>query len=618
MPFGYNGKILVVHLDAGNWTIDEHDETWYRTYWGGGGLASWYMHKLIPKGCDPLSPKNVLVFATSVLCGAPLPGFSRLTVAAKSPLTGGFGESEAGGYLGPELKHAGFDAIVFTGKSAKPVYLYINKGEVSLRDAGKLWGMENAPLHDALKKELGEDKIRVASIGPAGENLVRYACVINELIHVNGRSGMGAVMGSKNLKAVVCLGDEKSITYAEPELLKGIGKWFRKAINEHMGCGNLGKSGTPMHVMNLQKGGMLPTRNWRESVFEHAEAIGLPGYEKVLAGRHTCYKCPIACKRIVNNTGASEKRYGGPEYETLAGFGSMCGVGDLDAVCKAHVRSNALGLDTISAGATVAFAMELAEEGIIGKQDIQGFGDSKGMLALLEKIARREGLGDILAEGSALAAKKIGKGAAKFAFTVKGQEPGLHDPRGKTGVAMGFALSPTGADHIEAPHDGSFQGPGVNLIKHIGILESLKPLEVDINKVRFFVQGQKVFSMNNNLSICQFVMRPNAAMTHDKLVEAVKAITGWETSLYELLLGGERSVVLARMFNIREGFSKKDDHLFERMHKPVPAGPLEGKCIDPKEFQAALNLYYEMVNWDENGVPRKGKLYSLNLDWLVA
>ena len=616
MPFGYNGKILVVDLSAGTWTVDEHDETWYRTYWGGGALASWYMHKLIPKGCDPLSPQNVLVFATSVLCGAPLAGFSRLTVAAKSPLTGTFGESEAGGYLGPELKHAGFDAIVFTGKSPKPVYLYINKGNVSLRDAGTLWGMENAPLHDALKKELGEDKIRVASIGPAGETLVRYACVINELIHVNGRGGMGAVMGAKKLKAVVCLGEETSITYADPELLKAVGKWHRKAISEHMPNVNLSKNGTPMHVMTLQNGGMLPTRNWREGVFEHAEAIGVPGYEKILEGRHTCYKCSMACKRIVKNS--SEKRYGGPEFETLAAYGSMCGVGDLALVNKCHERSNALGLDTISAGGVVAFAMELAEEGILDKKELQGFGDGKGMLELLEKIARREGIGDTLAEGSVLAAKKIGKGAEKFVCTVKGQEPGYHDPRGKTGVGLGFALSPTGADHIEAPHDVAFQGAAVNLIKPIGILESPKPLETDIGKVRFFVETQKTWAMNNTLSLCNFVVRPIFAMTYDKLVESVKAITGWETSLYELLMGGERSIVLARMFNIREGFGKNDDCLFERMHKPMPAGPLQGRFFDQQAFRAALDLYYEMMNWDENGVPRKAKLYALNLGWLAA
>ena len=614
MAFGYNGKILVVDLNSGTWSVDEHDDTWYRTYWGGGALASWYMHKFIPQKADPLGKDNVLVFATSVLCGAPLSGFSRYTVAALNPLTGGFGEAEAGGYLGPELKHAGFDAVVFKGKSAKPVYLYINKGEVALRDAGHLWGMENGPLHDALKQELNEKGIRVASIGPAGERMVRFACIMNELVHVNGRCGMGAVMGSKNLKALVCRGDEKSITYADPEGLKEIGNWHRKELSTHMPNVNLGKNGTPMHVMAQQNAGILPTRNWQEGVFEGAEALGLPGYEKIFEGRHTCYKCTVACKRVVKNT---EKRYGGPEYETIAAYGSMCGIADLDAVCKAHERSNALGLDSVSTGAAIAFAMELAERGIIDKKELAGFGDASGMVALVEKIAKREGLGAILAEGVHRAAKAIGKGAEEFDTTVKGQEAAFHDPRGKSGVGMGFALSPTGADHIEAPHEVAFQGDAVNLIKPLGILQSPKPLDCGDEKVRYFVEGEKTWAMNNTLGICNFVVRPIFAMTYEKLCQTVKAITGWETSLYELLLGAERSIVLARMFNVREGMGRKDDRLFKRLYEALPEGPAKGNFIDEKAFRESLDLYYDMMGWDEEGVPRKGKLKAIGLGWLA-
>ncbi|MCL1940226.1 MAG: aldehyde ferredoxin oxidoreductase family protein [Desulfovibrionaceae bacterium] len=615
MPFGYNGKILCVDLTAGTWSVDEHDATWYRTYWGGGALATWYMQKLIPPHCDALGPENVLVFATSVLCGAPISGFSRYTVAAKNPLTGGFGEAEAGGYFGPELKHAGFDAVVFTGKSPKPVYLWINKGEVALRDAGHLWGLENAPLQDAVRQELDDQKVRIASIGPAGENMVRLACITNELIHANGRCGMGAVMGSKNLKAVVCRGDESSIEYADPEALQQVNKWHRKALTEHMPNVNLGKLGTPMHVMAQQNAGILPTRNWSEGVFEGAENLGVPGYEKILEGRHTCYKCSVACKRVVNNV--SDKRYGGPEYETLAAFGSMCGVADLNAVSRAHERSNALGLDTIGAGAAVAFAMELAENGIIDKSEIAGFGDADGMLRLVENIAARKGFGAVLAEGVARAAKSIGKGAEAFAFTVKGQEPAFHDPRGKTGVGMGFALSPTGADHIEAPHEVAFQGEAVRMIAPLGILESPVPTDNGPRKVRYFMEGEKSWAMNNTLGVCNFVVAPIFAMTYGKLCEAVTAITGWQTSLYELLLAGERSVVMARMFNTREGMSSNDDKLFRRLHEPLPEGPSAGKKIDEKEFRAALDLYYEMMGWDEKGIPRPGKLHALNIGWMA-
>lgn len=618
MAFGYNGKILHVDLSKGDWAVETPDEVWYRTYWGGGALASYYMHKFIPRGADALGPDNVLIFAASVLCGAPLSGFSRFTVAAKNPLTNGFGETEAGGYFGPELKHAGYDAIVFRGKSPKPVYLWINNGEVRLRDASRVWGSENAQCMDFIREELGEPKARIASIGPAGENLVLFSCIMNELTHANGRCGMGAVMGSKNLKAVVCLGDEANISYADPEALKAVGSWHRKAITQHMPNVNLGKFGTPMHVMAQQNAGILPTRNWREGIFEHAEALGLPGYEKILKKRHTCYKCSVACKRVVE--GVSDERYGGPEYETLAALGSMCGIGDLAAVCKGHERCNALGLDTVGAGAVVAFAMEIMEKGLVALSDGRKitFGDKDGMVELIDMIAARKDLGDTLALGIQRAAKKIGKGAEEFDFTIKGQEPAFHDPRGKTGVGMGFALSPTGADHIEAPHEVAFQGEAVKLIKPLGILEPPQPLSNGPDKVRYFIAGQQTWTMNNTLGVCNFVVAPIFAMSYSKLCEAVQAITGWETSLYELMLAAERSIVLSRMFNIREGLDRKDDKLFKRLYEAMPAGPAAGGKIDEKEFRDSLDLYYEMMGWDENGNPRKGTLHALNLGFLVS
>ncbi|GAB6059834.1 aldehyde ferredoxin oxidoreductase family protein [Desulfonatronum parangueonense] len=619
MPFGYNGKILVVDLTNQTWSVDEHDEAWYRTYWGGGALASWYMLKHIPTKADPLGPDNVLVFAASVLCGSGLSGFNRYTVAAMNPLTHGFGESEAAGYFGPELKHAGFDAVVFTGKAPKPVYLWINKGQVELRDAAGIWGLENAPALDAIREELGDKKVRIASIGPAGEKMVRLACVINELAHANGRCGMGAVMGSKNLKAIVARGNAESVTYADPAALKELNKWHRARIGEHMPSVNMRKFGTVQHLMAQQNSGILPTRNWKDCQFEDAPKLGWDGYEKVQDGTHTCYKCSVACKRRVNNT--QERRYGGPEYETLAALGSMCGVGDLDAVSKGHERCNALGLDTVGTGAVVAFAMELVEKGILSSEEIGGraitFGDGQGMLELVEKIAARDGIGDILAEGVKRAAQRIGNGAEEYAFHVKGQEPAFHDPRGKTGVGLGFALSPTGADHVEAPHEVPFQGEGVKLINPLGIFVAPQALDNGPDKVRYFIAGEKTWAMNNTLGLCNFVVAPLFSMTYDKLCAAVEAITGWSTSLHELLLAGERSIVLGRMFNVREGMSSKDDKLFRRLFEPLPEGVLKGQTIDPESFQQALDMYYAMMGWDESGVPGKGALYRLHLDWLA-
>jgi len=619
MAFGYNGKILVVDLSNKEWSIDEHDEQWYRTYWGGGSLASWYMHKFIPPEADPLGPGNVLVFAASVLCGAGLSGFNRYTVAAKNPLTGGFGESEAAGYFGPELKFSGFDAVVFKGRSEKPVYLSINNGQVELRDATPYWGMENGPALDGIKAELGDKKVRIASIGPAGENQVRMACIINELAHANGRCGMGAVMGSKNLKALAVRGEPGNLQFADPEALKAVNAWHRKRIKEHMPSVNMRKFGTVQHLMAQQNSGILPTRNWKDCQFEDAEKIGWDGYEQVFSGAHTCYKCSVGCKRKVKNT--DEKRYGGPEYETLAALGSLCGVGDIDAVCKGHERCNALGLDTVGAGGAVAFAMELAEQGILGAEETGGrkivFGDGPGMLELLEMMASREGLGDTLAEGVKRAAERIGNGAQDYAFHIKGQEPPFHDPRGKTGVGLGFALSPTGADHIEAPHEVPFQGEGVKLVGPLGIVTPPKALDNGPDKVRYFIAGEKTWAMNNTLGLCNFVVAPLFSMTYAKLCEAVEAITGWETSLHELMLGAERSIVLARMFNVREGLGRKDDALFRRLHEPLPDGVLKGTTLERKEFQEAIDMYYEMMNWDKEGVPTKGSLRALSLDWLA-
>lgn len=594
MPFGYNGKILHVDLSSGTWRVEEPTETFYRTYWGGGALGSYYLLKEVTKDTDPLGPDNVLVFATSVLVGAPLSGFNRYSVCAKSPLTQAFGETEAGGYFGPALKFAGFDAVVFRGKSPRPVYLWLDNGQVELRDAAALWGLENAPTLDAIREEWGDKKVRVASIGPAGERLSPIACVINELVHVNGRCGMGAVMGSKNLKAVAARGDAENIAFADPELLKNVGSEHQAAIKEHMPNVNLGKLGTPMHVMALQGQGILPTRNWREGVFEGAENLGVPGYEKIADGRGTCYRCTVACKRNVKLDPSFQynPRYGGPEFETIGALGSNCGVSDLASVVKGHERCNAYGLDTISVGCTIAFVMECFERGILTPADTDGrtlsFGDAEGMLWLIERINDQQGIGKILAQGSVRAAQIIGKGAEASVVAVKGMEPGVHDPRGKTGLALAFALSPTGADHIEAPHEVAFQGAAVRLISPLGLFTSPEVKGFSPEKIRFFKIAQDTWAMNNTLGICNYVVAPIFAMSYENLVRAVRAITGWSTSLYELIGAGERSVILARLVNARLGLGRKDDTLSKRLCEPLPSGPLKGQGMDEKALQQGI------------------------------
>ncbi|MCX8022229.1 MAG: aldehyde ferredoxin oxidoreductase family protein [Syntrophorhabdaceae bacterium] len=625
MPFGYNGKILHIDLTLKEISIEEPSPAWYRAYLGGSAMALYYLLKNLDPNVNPLSEKNVLIFASSVVTGAPISGFSRYTVSAKSPLTGGFGEAEAGGYWGPELKFAGFEAIVIKGKAESPVYIWIHNGKAEIRDAEELWGLDNGEVKERITRELGDERIRVASIGPAGERLVRFANVINELRHSNGRTGMGAVMGSKNLKAIAVRGDNR-LEYAKPDLVKEIARWHNERIKTHGPNIQFRDLGTPGLVAGLNALGILPTRNFREGVFEGAEKInGQTLKETILKEAETCYACAVRCKRVVSSDKPYpiDPKFGGPEYETVASLGSFCGIDNLPAIAKGHEMCNRFGIDTISTGAVISFAMECFEAGILTEADTGGreirFGNEEAMLRLIEDITYRRGLGDILAEGVRVASERIGKGAERFAFHSKGQEAPMHDPRGKTSVALSYALSPTGADHLEAQHETAFQirSPLLDQLAPLGILEPIDPFSLGPEKVRAFTIMQRVWYLYNSLGICNFTAAPLFALTFPKLVEAVSAITGWDTSLWELLRIGEKANVMARIFNIREGIDKKADLLPRRFFEPMPSGPLVGKGIDEGEFHRALELYYEILGWDENGVPRAGRLIDLELEWLT-
>ncbi|MHB9099295.1 MAG: aldehyde ferredoxin oxidoreductase family protein [Syntrophales bacterium] len=626
MPYGYNGKILRVDLTTGVMKEEEPGEVVYRTYLGGGGLASYYLLRELRAGIDPLSPDNILIFASNVISGAPIAGMSRFTVAAKSPLTGAYGEAEAGGFWGPELKFAGFDAVIITGKAAKPSYLWINDGKAEIRSAERVWGLDTGPAQEMIREEIGEKRARVALIGPGGENRVRFACVVNELKHVNGRTGMGAVMGSKNLKAVAVRGTKKMEMH-DPEKLREMSKDLTEFIGQHGPNKMLRKLGTSNLVVPLSNQGILPTHNFRTGFFAEAEKIsGEQLTETFLASDESCYACAVRCKRAVEIPGtyATSKRYGGPEYETLGALGSLLCIDDLAAIAKGNELCNRYTLDTISTGVAIGFAMECYEEGTLTKKDTEGieftFGNPEAMVKGIEWIAfRKPGLGNLLADGVKIAAAKLGKDSAKFALHVKGQELPMHDPRGKIGVGVGYAVSPTGADHMRAPHDLAFQAPGpmMGRIAPLGMLEPVSSRELGPRKARQFTYGSFVFSFYESLGVCDFVAGPVWALTLPKLVEVVQAITGWETSLWELMKVGERAVTMARVFNLREGFGRRDDTLPDRLYEPLESGALQGIGIDRAEFDDLLTLYYEAMGWDPgDGVPTRGKLAELNLYWL--
>ncbi|MCR4425083.1 MAG: aldehyde ferredoxin oxidoreductase family protein, partial [Firmicutes bacterium] len=552
---------------------------------------------------------------------------------AKSPLTGGFGEAEAGGFWGPELKGAGFDAVIVEGVADTPVYLYINDGSVEFKDASHLWGKTTQEAQSRIREELGDRAVRVLQIGPAGENLVKFACIVNELKHANGRCGLGAVMGSKRLRAIAVRGHKRP-EMADPERIRELRTWFAKRAKEHAGLVLHSRLGTSKGVLPLNASGILPTRNFQEGQFEGAASIsGEEMEKKLLTGTGTCYGCPVACKRVVSSTEGYQidPEYGGPEYETIGTLGSGCGVRDLAAVCKANELCNAYGMDTISAGLTVAFAMECFERGLLSRSQTDGidlrFGNGEAVVTLIEKMAFREGIGDLLANGSREAGREIGGSAMDYANQVKGQEFPAHEPRAKWGVALGYAVSPTGADHLQAAHDLWFEkdlpanADWITLhdLKPLGLLEPVPAQSIGPDKVRMFTYLQDIWGLVNVLDLCIFVAAPEfSAYSLNQIADMVEAASGWNTSLAELQKMGERGVNMARCFNIREGFGFADDKLPPRLHEPLRGGPFEGYSIPRGDFDEAVRLYYQMRNWElPNGIPTRGKLLELDVKWLA-
>jgi len=620
MPHGYNGKILRVDLSSGKLTTEEFPESFYRRYFGGEGFVGYFLLKEVPKGVDPLGPRNKLIFAAGPLTGVPAGGCGRHSVGAKSPLTGGYGEADAGGYWGAELKMAGFDAIVIEGKADKPVYLFIKDGEASLKDAGRLWGMKALECQNAIQKEQGDAQIKVAQIGPAGEKLVRFASVMNDLDAAAGRTGMGAVMGSKNLKAIACRGTQ-ALSLADPAGVKELARWIRD--NAPVPIKRMRDFGTAQIIDALNGLGGLPTRNFQLGSIDDADKItGETMAETIMVKRRACFACPVQCKREVkvDEPYTVDPQYGGPEYETIAALGSNCDITDLKAIAKGNEIANAYGLDTISCGMAIAFAMECFENGLLTKQDTGGldlrFGNAPAMVQMVEQIARREGLGDLLAEGVARAAKKIGKGAEEYALHIKGQELPMHEPRLKQGLGVGYAISPTGADHCHNIHDTVYVSMTglMEDIQALGVLEPMPADDLSAAKVQLVAHYADWMHFLNCAVCCYFVMSLGR-VGFERTAALVRAVTGWNTTVFEILKVGERATNMARVFNLREGFTARDDNMPQRFFTPHASGPLK-VALDPEAFRKAREMYYEIMGWP-NGVPSPGKLGELGIQWAV-
>ncbi len=619
MSFGYHNRILRVNLTTGTIKEENPGEDFYRKHMGGRGIISYYLMKEVPKGADPLGPENLLIFAAGPLTGTSMIGSGRNSVGAKSPHTGTYGDGEAGGYFGAEMKRAGYDAIIFEGKSDKPVYLSIKDEQVEIKDATHLWGKLTNEVEKSIKDEMEDDKVRVAQIGVAGENQVLIANVVNDLAHFYGRSGIGAVMGSKNLRAVGIRGTRLPQVKNSDKLTE-LNRAMGIHIKENMkGMTELGTTGI---VNSLNAVGGLPTYNFKAGSFEGANNIsGETMRDTYLKSNDGCYMCSVKCKRVVeiDDRYKVSPEFGGPEYETLGSLGSCCGVDDLQAVCKGNELCNALGLDTISTGVTISFAMECFENGLLTTEDTDGlelnFGNGDAMVKLIEKIANKEGFGALLAKGSRFAANEIGKGSIKYAMEVKGQELPMHEPRLKQGLGIGYMVSPTGADHCHNLHDTAYtkMGAGLESMFPLGMNKPLPASQLDEEKAHMLKVGSLWRHFSNISELCQFL-----PWSPSQLEEAMKAVTGWETSLLEMMQITERVVNLTRLFNLRENFEQKDDYLPERFYEPIEGdNPLKGAIVDKAQADVALKAYYNLMGWDEKGVPTKAKLAELDLLWAI-
>lgn len=607
------GNVLHVDLDSRELWIERPPEDRYRKLLGGRGFILHYLLEEMPPGADPLGPENVLIFAPGVLSGTILPGTGRHGVGAKSPLTGVLASGEAGGWWGHELKRAGLDAVVFRGRADTPVYLWVHDQQAELRDAGQLWGKSTGESQAVIREELGDDRVRVAGIGIGGENLVRYAAVMHDINRAAGRSGLGAVMGSKHLKAVAVRGTHR-VGLADRSALKSTLGWITGRYEEEMKWAV--DYGTPGALGYNHDAGTLANRNYRDGFLEGIDQLRHDHFfPELVVERDTCSGCPVRCKIVVENQEPRiQRRYGGPEYESLGALGALCAVSDPEAVAKANELCARYGLDTISTGATIAFSMDCAEHGLLAGSDYRPrFGSGEDLVEGVRLIAHREGFGDLMAEGSARLAEELGNGAEEYLAVVRNQELPLHDPRYKHVTGLGYALSPTGADHMHNLMDNFANMPESEIcarLEEVGLETPLPLYGITDRKVQAYYYESAFKHVMDSALVCHFY-----PYRFQHLVDAFQAAEGWRGfSIEELVEIGTRIAAMGRMFLIREGSTHQEDRISTHPLKPLEEGPIAGKTIDPEEFAAGLQTYFELMGWDKSGVPQDPAIRSLGLE----
>ncbi len=607
---GYAGRVLHVDLTSGKIWTEPLKEELAKKYIGGIGLGMRLYLEYSKPGVDPFSPENPLIVATGPLSGSMVPtGGNGHAFVSKSPQSFGVSEAKAHGHWGTELKRAGYDAIIFYGKAEKPIYLWVDDDSVQLMDAKYLWGKSPQETEDAVKKELKDFYIRVASIGVAGEKLVRIACIINEKSRACGRTGLGAVMGSKNLKAIAVRGSKDIAVANKDRLLELV-----KIQHERMkgpAARKYRTLGTPENVLVLNALGAMPTNNFTSAMFPGADKIsGEYLNERFVAKIIGCSSCAMRCEHIAV---VPEGPYKGTttriEYEPLWAMGPNCGVGNLDAILKGMDLSNYYGVDAISIGLIVSFAMDLYKNGLVSRETAGmdlNFGNHEAMLEMIKRVSLREGFGDVLAEGVKLAAEKIGSGAEKYAVHIKGVEMTGYDIRGLKTAALGYAVSFRGADHNR---HGSY-GPDVS--------GKVNRFKAEKGRGKLVKETEDLYAIIDSIIVCKF-SRGTYVKGYQDLVALYNAVTGIEMSPEELQRAGERINNLGRLINIREGLARKDDTLpWKVMHVPIPdEGPSKGSFVSQEELDLLLDDYYEVRGWNKEGIPTIEKVKELGMEDLT-
>lgn len=623
---GYAGRILYVDLTRREVTKEPIEEDVCAKLIGGRGFSSYMLYKEVGAGCEPFDPSNLVVFASGPLNGTPVPSSGRLTVAARSPMTGGLGDANSGGSFAPEMKWAGYDAIAFRGRADFPVYLLVVDDRVEVRDARHLWGKDTEETTQAIRDELRDPDVHVACIGPGGENLVRYACVIVDGSGASGRCGIGAVMGSKNLKAVAVRGT-RGVEIADPDGLRSAIDAYLTDVKEDGWAKNLTRYGTINLVVHRQTLGLWGAYNFQRGVLDGCERLDPEVFRsKYLMRILGCMGCAVRCRRFSKvESGPYAPCYTkGPEYDTVNALAAKTGVTDPEAVIYAHRLTDLLGIDAQSAGSSIAMAMELFEKGLINEEDTGGlrlrFGDAASMIRLLGDIAHRRGFGDVLAEGCKVMGERLGRGASYYAAHIKGLEIDATDPRPFLTRAVTYAVSTRGSCHLRGfPYIDEFITPEEAL--HWFGTEKVADLKSMEGKGRMIAWSENWVSLADMFGLCKFAWyrsRKFKSLIHrgvELAGAAFRAATGLDVGDDELLKAGERLINVEKLFNLRFGLGRADDYPPERFFKePVSGGPQEGSVLDRAVYDRVLDDYYAARGWDGQGRPTPEKLRELGID----